>query len=170
MKYNNFFRFARDKIFQSSFVLSLILSASGLNAQNPSDFSGKWIFDIKKSDPGKGSTFTQSDMTHVISQNPSSISIEEFIDQKSTGIKKFRLDGKETTEEEGSRIIKKSAVWSQDKKTLILTEITTISGQDYRTDDTYGLSANGLVLTVKSVTRGPNFEILTILVYNKNDH
>jgi len=167
MKYNGLFRRTGHLNFKLLLVLALILSASGLYAQSPSDFSGTWVFDISKSNAGEGSSFGSSDITHIISQDPSTISIEEIIGQTNIGRNIFTLDGKETTEQQGSMKIKKSAAWSQDKKMLTLIEIRTIDAKDYRSDDAYSLSDNGLVLTVQSVIQGPGFKTTTIWVYNK---
>ena len=168
MTHNRSFRPADNLIVRFLLILLFMLSVSGLHAQSPTDFSGQWTFDISKSKPGEGGTFGSSDITHNISQDLSSITIEEIIGKEGVPIvDKFDLDGKETIEKKDYGTTKKSAVWSQDKKTLTLTTIMTIDGKDYRSDDLYKLSDNGLVLTVQSVSKIPTGESTTVWVYNR---
>jgi hypothetical protein len=165
MKSKNLFSYNLTVRFLS--VLLLIFPVMSLNAQPRADFSGKWSFDVSKSNAGEGNSFGSSDITHIIIQTPLTISIEEIIGTQSLGLNTFALDGKVTTETQGSRLMKKNALWSKDKKTLTLTNIMTIDKIDYRQDDTYKLSDNGRVLTVLSVTRGDNMTTSATLVYNK---
>jgi hypothetical protein len=146
----------------------LNIFTQGVYAQSSADFSGKWAFDISKSKPGEGSSFGSSDITHIITQKPSSITITETIGQQENSIiETFLLDGKATVENKGSRIVKKSAAWSKDKKALTLTTIMTIDGNDYRSDDTYKLSDNRVTLTVQSVLKDKNGVSTVVWVYNK---
>lgn len=168
MKQSNFPRFVGKLIIKFLSISLLTIILSDLYGQTPTDFSGKWVFDISKSKAGANGSFGSSDITHIIMQNPSSITITEIIGKQDHSIIDiFPLNGEATIETQGSRKIKKSAIWAIDKKILTLTTITTIEGNDYRLDDTYKLGDNGQTLTVQSVSKDINGENTVIWVYNK---
>jgi hypothetical protein len=170
MKQNNFPEFVGKLIIKFLSISLLTIISSDLYGQTPTDFSGKWVFDISKSKPGADGSFGSSDITHIITQNPSSITITEILgEQDYSIIDIFPLNGEATIEIQGSRKINRSAAWTTDKKILILTTIMTIEGNDYRLDDTYKLSDNGLTLTVQSVSKDINGENTVIWVYNKKE-
>jgi hypothetical protein len=166
-----FFRPENYFLLKPLLILSMVLSASMLYAQSPTDLSGTWVFDISKSDPGEGGSFLYSDIIHVIKQTPKSISIEETIVRKGeddvTSTETFSLDGKETTERLDYGITKRFAKWSKDKKTLVLTTIITVDKKDWRGDATYKLSDNGLTLTVQTLFKNPKGESTVVQVFNK---
>jgi hypothetical protein len=149
----------------------MFLSSSFLYAQTPANFSGKWAFDISKSDPGEGGSFLSSDIIHVITQNPASISIEETIIRQGSdnviSTETFNLNGKETIEKGDFGITKRIAKWSQDKKILTLTTIMTVDSKDYRGDASYKLSADGRTLTVQNEFVNPTGKSTVIQVFNK---
>jgi hypothetical protein len=160
--------FYNSKLFiRSLFVFLLISITSAMFGQSGTDFSGQWAFDISKSKAGEGSSFGSKDIIHTIEQNKSTITITEgYSNQDYSVSNAFDLNGKETVENKGSRTINKTAKWSPDKKTLILTTITTIAGNNYRKEDSYKLENNGLTLVVSSVSDN-NPKDLVIWVFNK---
>jgi myo-inositol-1-phosphate synthase len=161
-------RFYIDKLFiKTLFLLFFLQISSNLFGQSVTDFSGQWAFDISKSKAGEGSSFGSKDIIHTIEQNKSTITITEAYSNQDYSVSNaFDLNGKETLETKGSRTIKKTAKWSPDKKTLILTTITTIAGNNYRKEDSYKLENNGLTLVVNSVSDN-NPKDLVIWVFNK---
>ncbi|MEI7505095.1 MAG: hypothetical protein WCJ61_17610, partial [Paludibacter sp.] len=142
-------------------------------AQTPTNYSGKWGFDISKSDPGKGGSFLYRDIVDNIIQNPTTISIEEIIrrpgNEDILDIQKFNLDGKETIEKNDMGTTKKIAKWSDDKKILTLTTIMTVDSKDYRIDVSYKLSDNGITMTVLTEIKNPNGERTVIQVFYKKE-
>jgi hypothetical protein len=160
--------FYTDKlIIKSLSVFLFITIASDMFGQSVTNFSGQWAFDISKSKAGEGSSFGSKDIIHTIEQNKSTITITEAYSNQDYSITNtFDLNGKEIVETKGSRTIKKTAKWSPDKKTLILTTITTIAGNNYRKEDSFKLENNGLTLVVNSVSDG-NSKDLVIWVFNK---
>ncbi len=152
-------------------IFAMVLCSPLSIAQTPTNFSGKWVFDRSKSDPGKGSSFMYDDLIRNIIQNSASISIEETVKipggETVSDTQKFSLDGKETVEKTDMGTIRKIAKWSENKEILTLTTIMQIDSSDYRGDSSYKLSGDGLILTIRSEFMNPNGASTVIEVFNK---
>jgi hypothetical protein len=152
-------------------ILSMLLFASILNAQTPTNYSGKWTFDKSQSKPGEGGSFLMSEGILDITQDANSVTLISTTKQKGSDdiihTDKYTLDGKESIEKGDPFTTKKMAKWSDDKKILTITTIMTYNSVDYRTDDTYSLTDNGKTLTVTSASKNPTGERKIISVYLK---
>lgn len=171
MKRNRLFASVNNLGYNHFFVIAMVLFSSLAIAQTPVNMSGKWAFDISKSDPGKGGSFPYGDITYNITQNSTSISMEEITKRPGaetiTTIETFSLDGKAILEKGDYGLTKRTAKWSEDKKNLILTTIMTVDSKDYCDDATYILSDEALKLTVQHKFRNPMGESSVIQVFNK---
>src|SRR4030043_55331 len=114
-------------------ILSILLFSTTLFAQSPTDFSGKWEFDVAKSDPGEGGSFLVTKKTLIITQDLDSISlnsiytIPDVMDFDETD--KYDLNSKEKITKDNSGITKTFIKWSEDKKSFILTTVMTVNYQ-----------------------------------------
>jgi hypothetical protein len=129
-------------------AICLSFLAPLLSAQSLPDFSGTWIQDKNKSDEfykafNVTCTITQTQQSFNVKTSFSDDSGSEPVMREST----FALDGKETTDKEGT---KKSAKWSADKKTLTTSDIRNYGGDNVGVLTSYSISTDGLVLTVKT--------------------
>lgn len=142
----------------------LLFFSVSLSAQSLPDFSGVWEQDIKKSDD----FYKDFKVKSAIAQTKQTITITTTFadkDGKVIDVRKstFTLDGKETTDKEGA---KKSARWSADKKMLTTSDTRDYGGDLVGTTSTYSVSANGLVLTVKTSDIKPGVASIK-MVFNK---
>ena len=69
MKQNRRIKSVNKSDYSYLLVIVLVLFSSYSIAQIPVNFSGKWAFDLPKSDPGKVGSFLYSDITYQITQN-----------------------------------------------------------------------------------------------------
>jgi hypothetical protein len=130
-------------------VSILIMSAKVLTAQT--DFSGTWIIDHSKSD----AEFRDYEITCIIGQTSQTFTVEQTLimkDGQKTAMPAltYKLDGKEVTKEEQGGKEKLSATWSEDKKTLTVTFVRSMNGNDYGSKTSYSLSENGQFLKINS--------------------
>ncbi len=142
----------------------LLYFSANLSAQSVPDFSGVWEQDVKKSDDFYKDFIVKSNIT----QTKQTITIRTTFadkDGKEIALREntFTLDGKETTDKEGA---KKSARWSSDKKVLTTSDTKDYGGDIVGATSTYSISADGLVLTVKTSDIKPGGTTVT-MVYNK---
>ena len=165
------FRTPNRWISRSALVLLLLSFAPSLNAQTSADFSGKWAFDQSKSDPGKGGSFLEGDVTLQITQTANSITIDRTTKRPEsediTASDQYTLDGKESVKKDDMGTTKTRAQWSEDKQVLTITTIMTVGAADYRTDDSYSLTDQGKTLTVKSFSKNPTGERTTVSIHAK---
>ena len=148
-------------------ALCIIFSSSALYAQSPADFSGVWIQDSIKSDDFYKSfdvkyTIRQTDLAFEVEQTFSLKNSTESITRNYT----FTLDGKVTTMQKEGKAEKNSAQWSADKKILTTRSTVAYGTQDVGFNETYSLSADGLVLTAKKSDIIPGATTVT-MVFNK---
>lgn len=171
MKLNRLFSSENNLILKSSLILSMLLFTSISIAQTPASFSGKWVFDKSKSNPGEGGYFMQSEEILDITQDANTITLNKTIKRTGsddiTDSGKFNLDGKGSINNNDSQTTKTIAKWSDDKQILTITTIMTFNSVDYRTDDAYSLTDNGKTLTIQSTSKNPTGERKMILVYLK---
>jgi hypothetical protein len=151
-------------------AFSIALMESAVYAQTPTIFSGKWKFDKTKSDPGKDAYFSkeETDVLDIV-QDADSITINKsvfhsgvFVITISDG---YRLDGKEKITINNSKPIKETATWSRDKKSLTITKKVSEDNAEYRLNDTYSLSKDGKLLSIRSVFEHPHAGSKRTLVY-----
>lgn len=145
-------------------ILIFLLTTVVLNAQNPTNFSGRWQFDKLKSIPDQIEPDYEGTIIMEITQDASTITFgETFIhpdrpDWK-TATETYRLDGKEQVTKSGVGTNKNSAKWSPDKKILIITNLDRQESkgvmQDFLVTDSYQLSDDGKVLTIERYRKNP---------------
>jgi hypothetical protein len=176
MKRKEVFKLNHRSKLNSSLIFFFLFTATTLSAQTPVDFSGKWAFDKSKSNPGEGGAFMEGNEILEITQSSSSITFSRtWIRKGREDVKtteKYSFDGKEKIIKEDFVTTKKTAKWSDDKKTFTITVImTTVSGgvsKDYLLADTYKLSDNDQTLTIESFSRNASTgERIINMVYNK---
>lgn len=142
------------------FLISLFLLYSlNLKAQTTTNFSGIWEFDKARSDKNEtGNASFDGTIFLKINQNSDSMTcantfilpdMKEYIMQPFS----FFLDGRVTTNNEGTGPAKEFVIWSQDKKILTFNSIMTDSidgvAQDFLTAYTYKISDDGKTLTIE---------------------
>jgi len=149
-------------------VLLIILFCfrpASLSAQT--NFSGQWVMDKAKSDE----SFRRWDITLNVKQDDKSFTKTEVLTENGKSITydpdTYTLDGKVVSVEQYGGIDKKSVIWSADKKELTLRIVRTNDGKDYGSDETYSLSPDGKVLTMKITGIGESKGPAMIKVYNK---
>jgi hypothetical protein len=147
--------------------ISMLLCASFINAQSPTNFSGVWVMDKAKSD----ADFKSFDVTLTIKQDPQTITLEQtFLMEGRTNkapSSSFNLDGNVVNKEEQGGVNKTSAKWSADKRVLTLRTIRTMNGSDYGSDAVYKLSDDGKILTIQTISVAPPGGPKNLQVFNK---
>ena len=135
------------KLVMRSILCAAIMVASlEMSAQSLPDFSGVWMQDITRSDD----FYKNFDIKCTIIQTAQSFTVATtFYDKSGTELvtreSAFSLDGKEITDSEGTR---RSAKWSQDKRTLVTTETKDYGGDVVGVTVSYSFSGDGVELTV----------------------
>jgi hypothetical protein len=162
----------------SLILLFLLLSALNLQAQTPTVYSGKWEFDKARSDKDETGDYSfEGTIILDIKQDASTISFantfkrpgkEDFVIPPDS----FFLDGRVTTDNEGTGPAKKFVKWSADKKILTTSYVMTdkIDGvaQDFTTANSYKLSDDGKTLNVSELNKSKlNGEKTIKKVYKK---
>jgi hypothetical protein len=172
MNHSRLFRLWCDFLRVTSLILPILLFASASYAQTPTLFTGKWKFDRTKSDPGKDASFSKEEQDILdIVQYVDSITINKTV--LINGVvaivitDRYSLDGKEKITINNSKRIKGSATWSKDRKSLTITTKVPDDHTEYRLDDTYSLSKDGKILSIRSVFEHPQAGIKRTLVYVK---
>ena len=145
-------------------IFLLFLSSTTLNAQTPTNYSGKWQFNRTKSILDKIEPDYDGTIILEIVQNSDSITFGEIYirpgspDWK-TATESYNLNGKEKITKSGVGTNKNSATWSEDKKVLTITNTDTqkLKGvlQDFFVRDSYILSDDGLTLTIERYQKNP---------------
>ena len=129
-------------ILPSALVFFAILISSGLSAQSVANFSGTWTIDTTKSDPGPGGYFMDKDQILKITQSAGSITFIRIYPSSGnfTTNYKYFFDGKVRTQKKDYGTDKISVKWSDDKKVLTITTITTAETK-IGLDDFLGIEA-----------------------------
>jgi hypothetical protein len=148
-------------------AIFFLMLTSGMEAQNPANFSGSWNLDNARSD----GAYKAYQITCKIKQDSRTISIEEIFLPKDNEVitsqsESYNLDGKEISKEEQGGINKKSAKWSADRKALTITETRLVGENTYGSKTVYKLSDDGKILTVSTTDVNDDSSPL-IKVFNK---
>jgi hypothetical protein len=159
MKPNQLYPRKHNAIIEISLISLFLLSFITLDAQTPTNFSGKWEFDKVQSDKEEtGDASFDGAIILEIKQNSSLISFANtfILPSKKSVIMQpdsFFIDGRVTTDNSGTGPAKKFVKWSQDKKILTTSSIMTDSidgvAQDFLTANTYKLSDDEKTLVIE---------------------
>jgi len=164
MRTKRIFRQGHIKMMNLPLILIFLLFVTTLNAQNPTDFSGKWQFDKVKSIPDQIEPEYDGTIVLEITQNDKTITFSEtfiHIDRPDlkTATVTYKLNGKEFITKSSVGTNKNSAKWSPDKKVLTITNFDKqkLKGvmQDFLVKDTYKLSDDGKILTIERYRNNP---------------
>ena len=139
------------------FILLFVSFKPLLFSQNVTNFTGKWAFDLSKSDLGEGAKYWSGEEILDIIQDASSIKITKTsIIPGSENISKtdvYRFDGKELILKEDFGTTKKNISWAKDGKTLIINTLTSTSKREYLIIDSYSLSQDKKTLTIQTILK-----------------
>ena len=148
----------QNEIIKTLLISLFIISSLALNAQTPTNFSGKWEFDKTNSDKDeRGDASFNGTIILEIKQNSDTITFTNTFflpgkDGRTLRPDKFLANEKVTQDNSGSDPAKKFVKWSPDKKVLTTNYImtATIDGvaQDFVTTKTYKISEGGKTLVV----------------------
>jgi hypothetical protein len=148
----------QSEIIKTLLISLFIISSLALNAQTPTNFSGKWEFDKTNSDKDeRGDASFNGTIVLEIKQNSDTISFTNtfFIpgkDGRTLSPDKYLTNEKTTQDNSGTDPAKKFVKWSPDKKVLTTNYImtATIDGvaQDFIATKTYKISDDGKTLVV----------------------
>jgi hypothetical protein len=156
---------------RSSVVFSILLASAVLGAQAPANFSGKWAFDKNTSNLGGSEYFVG---ILKITQTATTLTIDSTVKRQGGAdvmtTDKFNLDGKEALVQNNDMTTKITAKWSEDKKSLTITTIVTLTktSEEYRTDDTYHVAEDGTTLTMTNVYKNPTAKGVAVVVFNRS--
>jgi len=143
-----------------------------LFSQNRTNFTGKWAFDLSKSDLGEGAKYWSGEEILDIIQDAVSIKIIRTSiipgTEKISNTDVYKFDDKELILKEAFGITKKNIGWSEDGKILIINTLTSTSNREYLTIDSYSLSQDRKTLTIKNFSKNSATGESTLkMVYNK---
>jgi hypothetical protein len=151
-------------------AMVILMLTSGLQAQNPVNFSGTWNLDNSRSD----GAYKEYQVTCKIKQDSRTISIEEtFLPKEGEVItsqsNSYNLDGKETSTQEQGGTNKKYAKWSGDRKSIVVTETRAVGENTYGSNTVYKLSDDGKILTVSTTDINDDSSPLVRVFSKKQD-
>jgi len=154
------------------FILLFVSFRPLLFSQNVTDFTGKWIFDLSKSDLGKGAKYWSGEEILDIIQDASSIKIiKTSIIPGSENVSKtdvHKFDGKELILKEDFGTVKKNISWTEDGKMLNINTLTITSTREYLIIDTYSLNQESKTLTITNYSKNSaTGETILKMVYNR---
>jgi hypothetical protein len=143
-------------------------------AQGKTDFSGTWKINTEKSDPmggmggGGGGGGGMANAVTTITQTATQLTIEtKFGDQTRTAT--YFLDGKESTNQGRMGETKSKAHW--DGASLVIESIGSMNGPNgamtMSSKEVRTLSEDGKTMTVVTTRSGPNGEVTSKRVYDK---
>ena len=148
----------QNEIIKILLISLFIISSLALNAQTPTNFSGKWEFDKTNSDKDEGGdeSFNGTIILEIKHNSDTITFTNTFFLPGKDGITlspdKFLTNEKVTQDNSGSDPAKKFIKWSQDRKVLTTNYImtATIDGvaQEFVTTMTYKISEDGKTLVV----------------------
>jgi hypothetical protein len=178
MKQVKFSMHRSGTIFTVLFITMFLVFSTGLKAQSPTNFSGKWEFDKSKSDKDEnGDASFDGKIILQIRQGSDTISFANTYIMPgkpafNTHPDLYLLNGKVTADNSGSDPAKKFVKWSPDKKNLItnfiMTAVVDGASMDFVIMDTYKLSSDGKTLTIEDLHRSKIGGEKTVKkVYNK---
>ncbi len=161
-------------ILSSALILLTAIQSPKLTAQTADNFSGTWTIDTSKSTPGPGGQFMDADQILRITQNSGSITFKRTYPSSGNFVTtyKYLFDGKVKVDKRDIGTIKTSVAWSDDKKVLTVSTVTTAETKDgpadFLTTDTWRLSDDGRALLNKSVSESQQLGRDSVLtVYRK---
>jgi hypothetical protein len=136
------------------------------------NFTGKWTFDLSKSNLGEAAQYWSGEEILDIIQDASSIKIiKTSIIPGSENISKtdvYKFDGKELILKEDFGTTKRKISWSEDGKVLIINTLTSTSTRDYLVIDSYNLSQDVKTLTITNYSKNSATGESTLkMVYNR---
>jgi hypothetical protein len=145
------------------------LTSAGLLAQP--NFSGTWGLNESKSNFGN-SEFRMAAVTMVITQQGNTLSVEStqpgFDGGEMKQSAKYNLDGKPSENPGFMDMVRKSVIsWSADKTAMTVTTTMNFDGNEFKTSETWKLSADGKVITIDQVMPMPDGEVKLTLIYDK---
>jgi len=148
------------------FLLAILLISSVATAQVV-NFSGSWKLNSSKSTLGTEFSFAPKTITLVQKDNDLNVEkISTFDYQDYTTNDKFTLDGKECINPGWQDYQKKStAVWSDDKKSLIITSKISTDSDDIIIKETYKMEGNNMV--IESSLSSYNGEMSETIFFDK---
>jgi len=141
-------------------------------SQNVTNLTGKWTFDLSKSDLGEGAKYWSGEEILDITQDASSIKIIRTSiipgSEKITKTDLFKFDGKELILKEDFGTTKININWSEDGKILIINTLMLTSNSEYLIIDSYSLSEDSKALTIKNYSKNTATGESTLkMVYNR---
>ena len=156
----------------SLFILLFFTFSPILFSQNMTNFTGKWTFDLSKSDLGEGAQYWSGEEILDIIQDKSSIKIiKTSIIPGSESISStyvYKFDGKELILKEDFGTTKKNISWSEDGKILNINTLTSTSTREYVIIDSYSISQDGNSLTITNYSKNSATGERTLkMVYNR---
>jgi len=145
----------------------VVVAAIGLGAQG-TNFAGTWAFDQAKSQMpqmggGGGGRGPGGPMT--ITQTAAELTIERAGMGGQTTKSVYKLDGSESVNTTGRGESKSTCKWDGAK--LVMTTTSTFGERTMTSTAVYSLSADGKVLTVEQTRPGPDGDVKSTMVYNK---
>ncbi len=145
------------------------LTSAGLLAQP--NFSGTWGLNESKSNFGN-SEFRMAAVTMTIAQQGNTLSVEStqpgFDGGEMKQSAKYNLDGNPSENTGFMDMMRKSVIsWSADKSAMTVTTTMNFDGNEFKTTETWKLSADGKVITIEQVMPMPDGEVKLNLVYDK---
>ncbi|HLN22003.1 MAG TPA: hypothetical protein VK213_12995 [Bacteroidales bacterium] len=160
------FKLIQSKIRKRLVFLSLASLMLCFTAETSaqSDFSGRWQFD--KSASSHGSMYYDYDgsIVRLVVQDGATLTYSDIYIKPGnpdweTGKETFRLDGNPEKVKGDDYSITKSARWSADKKSVILsylhTQLMNGESRDFLNEETYILSEDRKKLTIESYSKDP---------------
>ena len=143
-----------------------------LFSQNMTNFTGKWTFDLSKSDLGEGAKYWSGEEILDITQDESSIKINKTSiipgSESISATDFYKFDGKELILKEDFGTTKKNISWSEDRKILIINTLTSTSQREYIIIDSYSISQDGNTLTITNYSKNSATGERTLkMVYNR---
>ena len=154
------------------FILLVFTLNPDLFSQNVTNLTGKWTFDLSKSNLGEGAKYWRGEEILDIIQDASSIKIIKTSiipgSENISGTDVYKFDGKELILKEDFGTTKKNINWSENGKTLIINTLMSTSDREYLTIDSYSLSQDGNILTITNYSKNSATGESTLkMVYNR---
>lgn len=145
------------------------LTSAGLFAQP--NFSGKWSLNESQSNFGN-SEFRMAAVTMDIAQNGNILTVEStqpgFDGGEMQQSAKYNLDGQPCENAGFMDMVRKSVItWEDNKNSMIVTTTMAFEGNEFKTTETWKLSADGKTITIDQVMPMYDGDMKLKLVYDK---
>ena len=159
-------------VFLIFIVLIFVSFKPLLFSQNVTNFTGKWDFDLTKSDLGEGAQYWRGKEILDIIQDASSIKITKTSiipgSENMSQTNDWKFDGKELIVKEDFGTTRKNIGFSEGGKTLIINTLTTTSSGEYLIIESYSLSQDSKILTITNYSKNSVTGESTLkMVYNR---